>query len=216
MLDRPELADLVIPDLARWQDWSAMDRLVKLFKDADQNSSWVRVPVINYLRACPLPEAKQHIEELAKIDPDAVKRASSFFPFPVANPANPAATPAPAAGNTEATSGPAAGSGSSGASNPNEQQLAPPAKVDDSTPKQPQAGADNKSADAGAARDPQATTMLPAIRPASAAVVGKPTAVLVQPWLVIAVPSVGALGMFFLMFFILRGFRRQVPVKVHA
>ena len=23
MLDRPELADLVIPDLARWQDWSA-------------------------------------------------------------------------------------------------------------------------------------------------------------------------------------------------
>ena len=65
ILDRPQLADLVIPDLARWQDWSVMDRLVKLFKNADDESSWVRVPVINYLQACPLPQAKKYIEELA-------------------------------------------------------------------------------------------------------------------------------------------------------
>lgn len=58
-----------------------MDRLVQLFKDADEKTSWVRVPIINYLRACPKPEAKKHIEELKKIDPDAVKRASTFFPF---------------------------------------------------------------------------------------------------------------------------------------
>ncbi len=58
MLDRPQLADLVIPDLARWEDWSVMDRLVELFKTSDEESSWVRVPVINYLRACPLPEAQ--------------------------------------------------------------------------------------------------------------------------------------------------------------
>ncbi len=59
MLDRPQLADLVIPDLARWEDWSVMDRLVELFKNSDDESSWVRVPVVNYLRACPLPEAKE-------------------------------------------------------------------------------------------------------------------------------------------------------------
>jgi hypothetical protein len=82
ILDRPKLADLVIPDLARWQDWSVMDKLVQLFKDADEQSSWVRVPVVNYLRACPKPQAKKHLEELAKIDPDAVKRANSFFPVP--------------------------------------------------------------------------------------------------------------------------------------
>jgi hypothetical protein len=81
MLDRPQLADLVIPDLARWEDWSVMDRLVELFKTANEESSWVRVPVINYLRACPLPAAKERIEELAKIDPETVKRANSFFPF---------------------------------------------------------------------------------------------------------------------------------------
>lgn len=81
MIDRPQLADLIIPDLARWEDWSPMDRLVQLFKDADEKTSWVRVPIINYLRACPKPEAKKYMEELKEIDPDAVKRASTFFPF---------------------------------------------------------------------------------------------------------------------------------------
>jgi hypothetical protein len=81
VLERKDLADLVIPDLARWQDWSVIDRLVTLFKEADQKTSWVRVPVVNYLRACPLPEAKQRLEELAQIDPDAVRRAQQFFPL---------------------------------------------------------------------------------------------------------------------------------------
>jgi hypothetical protein len=81
MLDRPQLADLVIPDLARWEDWSQMEKLVQLFKEANDKSSWVRVPVINYLRACPKPEAKKYIAELEKIDPAAVKRANTFYPF---------------------------------------------------------------------------------------------------------------------------------------
>jgi hypothetical protein len=97
MLERPQLADLVIPDLARWEDWSVMDRLVELFKNADDESSWVRVPVINYLRACPLPQAKARIEELAKLDPDTVKRANTFFPLPGAAP--PVAADNPAANN---------------------------------------------------------------------------------------------------------------------
>lgn len=80
MLKRPQLADLVIPDLARWEDWESIDEMVKLFKEADEKSSWVRVPVINFLRACPLPEAKEHLTELEKLDPAAAKRANMFFP----------------------------------------------------------------------------------------------------------------------------------------
>lgn len=82
ILDRPELADLVIPDLARWEDWSQIDKLSELFKAADEKSSWVRVPVINYLRSCPLPEAQQKLEELKEVDPAAFKRAMSYFPIP--------------------------------------------------------------------------------------------------------------------------------------
>jgi hypothetical protein len=96
MLERPQLADLVIPDLARWQDWSAMERVVTLFKDAKDDTLWVRVPVINYLRHCPDPKAKQYVEELRAIDPARVKQAEQFVPF-VAATAAPDATPDPAA-----------------------------------------------------------------------------------------------------------------------
>jgi hypothetical protein len=82
LLDRPELADLVIPDLARWGDWSQLDRLTEMFEKANDENSWVKVPVINYLRACPLPEAKEKLAKLEKLDPAAIKRAKTFFPIP--------------------------------------------------------------------------------------------------------------------------------------
>ncbi len=81
LLERPKYADMIIPDLARWEDWSSMETLVKMFKEADPESNWLRVPVITYLRACPKPEAKAYIEELGKIDPEAVERADFFLGF---------------------------------------------------------------------------------------------------------------------------------------
>src|SRR5438067_1562168 len=80
MLNRPELADLVIPDLAKWEDWTVMDKLFDLYKTANDKNSWVRVPVVNYLRTCSLPKAKDLLKDCEKIDPAAVKRANTFFP----------------------------------------------------------------------------------------------------------------------------------------
>jgi hypothetical protein len=80
VLDRPAMADLVIPDFARWEDWSQLDRLVQLFKTADTKVTYVRLPIINYVRACPLPAAKAALAELEQIDPEAVKRSLVFFP----------------------------------------------------------------------------------------------------------------------------------------
>jgi hypothetical protein len=76
----------VIPDLAKWEDWAVMDKLFDLYKTANEKNSWVRVPVVNYLRACPLPKAKDLLKECEKIDPAAVKRANSFFPTAPAAP----------------------------------------------------------------------------------------------------------------------------------
>ncbi|MCA9246160.1 MAG: hypothetical protein KDA42_03565 [Planctomycetales bacterium] len=87
MLDRPKLADLVITDLSRWEDWSMMDRLVALFKDADPKNNWVRVPVVNYLQAAREQEgevgdkAKTLIAELKEIDPKAVQQAEAYGAF---------------------------------------------------------------------------------------------------------------------------------------
>jgi hypothetical protein len=77
MLDRSELADLVVADLARWEDWSVMPQLVELFKNADENTSWLRQPIARYLMQCPLPEAKQHLKELRSLDAEAIEQASS-------------------------------------------------------------------------------------------------------------------------------------------
>ncbi len=78
LLDEPKLADLVIADLARWEDWSVIDRLVAIFKDAKADNIFVREPIVNYLRACPLPEAAAAVTEFEKIDPEAVRRAATM------------------------------------------------------------------------------------------------------------------------------------------
>lgn len=79
LLERPQLADLIIPDLARWEDWTVMDSLVELFKKSDGKNSFVRIPIFQFLRTCPLEEAEQHYAALEKIDPQSAKRASFLF-----------------------------------------------------------------------------------------------------------------------------------------
>ena len=61
LLAEPKLADLVIADLARWQDWSVVDRLVNLFETATADNIFVREPIVNYLRACPLQIGRAHV-----------------------------------------------------------------------------------------------------------------------------------------------------------
>jgi hypothetical protein len=78
LLAEPKLADLVIADLARWQDWSAVKRLTELFETATADNIFVREPIVNYMRACPLPEAAAAVVKLEKIDPDAVRRAATM------------------------------------------------------------------------------------------------------------------------------------------
>ncbi|QDS98838.1 hypothetical protein [Adhaeretor mobilis] len=86
LLDNEEIADQVIRDLARWEDWSVMDKLVEMFK-ASEEDAWVRQPVISYLLAA----TEQHNEiserasaalaDLEQLDPQAVKRARSYMAF---------------------------------------------------------------------------------------------------------------------------------------
>ncbi|WP_068132473.1 hypothetical protein [Roseimaritima ulvae] len=103
ILDRPELADLVISDLARWGDWSQIERLTQLFVDATEDNNFVRVPVVNYLRACPKPEAAEALKELEKIDPESVRRSNIFFAKPIVKP-----QPGPKASSSVLPAAPAA------------------------------------------------------------------------------------------------------------
>jgi hypothetical protein len=80
LLRSSDLADLIIPDLARMEDWRHVDRMVELYAKADDKNPFVRVPVANYLRACPLPAAAEALERCREIDPSAIKRSITIFP----------------------------------------------------------------------------------------------------------------------------------------
>ncbi|MEM8678213.1 MAG: hypothetical protein AAGF97_02555 [Planctomycetota bacterium] len=81
VLKRPDLASLVLPDLARWEDWSIIEAVQQLFLDADPEAFQLRVPALNYLQACPLPEAAAAIDYLREQQPRAVEQAEAYGMF---------------------------------------------------------------------------------------------------------------------------------------
>jgi hypothetical protein len=86
LLDDPDFVDQVPIDLARWEDWSVLDRLVAMFK-ASKKSDYIRPPVVSYLLvASDQPgdvgeRAKAALAELETIDPEGVKQARSLAAF---------------------------------------------------------------------------------------------------------------------------------------
>lgn len=92
LLDRPELADLVIADLARWKDWSVQDRLMTMYDDEDFNIPSVKRAIIRYMYYCSrdVPEeaetkpdhavsAEQHLAVLEQKDPKTYRNAKRFL-----------------------------------------------------------------------------------------------------------------------------------------
>jgi hypothetical protein len=90
ILERPELADLVIINLARWKDWAMMDRLVALYGQPEYDIASIKRAVVGYLFACTkdvekdkpagphVAAAKKWIEELRQKSPKIVKDAERF------------------------------------------------------------------------------------------------------------------------------------------
>lgn len=93
LLDRPELADLVIADLARWKDWSVQDRLMKLYGAEEYNIPSIKRAIVRYLLVSSkdVPEgggekepphvanAKKLLAELREKDPKIVQEAERFY-----------------------------------------------------------------------------------------------------------------------------------------
>jgi hypothetical protein len=96
LLERPDVADLAIADLARWKDWSVVDRLMELYDAEGFNVPPTKKAIIRYLLVCSrddttapdgtrnphAAEAKQLLEGLRKRDPKTVAEAERFFVLP--------------------------------------------------------------------------------------------------------------------------------------
>lgn len=93
LLDRPNLADLVIVDLARWNDWSITDRLMKMYDEKEYQVPSIKRAIVRFMliaekdpsvkEGVPVPEhvtkAKANLEKLREVDPKTVKAAERFF-----------------------------------------------------------------------------------------------------------------------------------------
>lgn len=80
VLRDPDTADFVISDLARWKHWECLPKIMELYEIEDDNSSLVRVPIINFLRVCPRPEAAIFLERIKRQDPRSYRRAMTLLP----------------------------------------------------------------------------------------------------------------------------------------
>ncbi len=114
VLQQPALADLVMPDLARWGDWSAIDRIVELFRTATEETSFLKSAAVRYLQACPLPAAAEALDTLRAIDLQAVQQTEELnLPDPMVPPlasAEPAGQPMSGSVAPVRDAGPAVGS----------------------------------------------------------------------------------------------------------
>jgi hypothetical protein len=74
------MADLVVPDLARWEQWDYCDTLIQLYQTSEKDDLRLRMPIINYLRVCPLPQAEKMLETIRLTEPVNYRRATTLFP----------------------------------------------------------------------------------------------------------------------------------------
>ncbi len=93
LLDRPELTDLVVADLARWDDWSVIDRLMGMYGTGDYDIPSIKRAIVRYLLvaskgknkkgvgpdAATAEKAKKLLDKLRQEDPKTVKSAERFF-----------------------------------------------------------------------------------------------------------------------------------------
>jgi len=98
LLERPELADMVIADLARWQDWSVQGRLMELYGAEEYDIPSIKRAIVRYMLASTKDGAKpveegsapaeppphvlqgqKYLAELEQKDPKTVADAKRFY-----------------------------------------------------------------------------------------------------------------------------------------
>ena len=78
LLERPELADLAIADLARWQDWAIMERLFKLYDAEAYQIPGIKRSIIRYFDAA-MKDVPEDAPENPKAVPEHVKQAREYY-----------------------------------------------------------------------------------------------------------------------------------------
>ena len=91
LLSKPQIADLVILDLARWKDWESMDKIVSHYGKADYDVPSIKRAIFRYLLVAErvpsvegepdqnVVKAKKYLSVLKTKDPKTEKEAQRYF-----------------------------------------------------------------------------------------------------------------------------------------
>ncbi len=93
LLDRPEISDLVISDLARWKDWSIQEKLRELYGAEAYDSPSIKRSIVRFMISSTkdvpagggeapgkhVAEGARYLDELRKKDPKIVNEAERYF-----------------------------------------------------------------------------------------------------------------------------------------
>lgn len=86
LLDHPDVANLAIVDLARWDDWSIQDRLMLLYGAKDFDDRHTRKAIVGYFFAATKAkstesklQARKNLDKLRERDPVMVKEVERHF-----------------------------------------------------------------------------------------------------------------------------------------
>ena len=78
LLERKEMADLVITDLARWKDWSIQDRLMTMYSDENYDIPAIRRAIVRYLYYCSQEKLEPGADGTRAPTDDAVKAEANM------------------------------------------------------------------------------------------------------------------------------------------
>ncbi len=86
LLERKEMADLVITDLARWKDWSIQDRLMTMYSDENYDIPAIRRAIVRYMYYCSQEKNEPGADGTRTSTADAVKAEANMKLLEVRDP----------------------------------------------------------------------------------------------------------------------------------
>ena len=86
LLERKEMADLVITDLARWKDWAIQDRLMAMYTEEEFDIPAIRRAIVRFLYYCSQEKNEPSPDGIRTLTADAVKAEENLHALELRDP----------------------------------------------------------------------------------------------------------------------------------
>lgn len=86
LIEQNDIADLVIDDFRKKQQWSLVETILKLNQLDTHNVPQIKRSILKYMLKCPHDKAKAYVAEVRKTNPALVEQAEDFLKLEIPEP----------------------------------------------------------------------------------------------------------------------------------